>query len=111
MRKGRAGAGMETGIGAASDFYRLRVIRLTEAEMPEFEWREDILWREPATAGPVSEYVRHRVEALALDDAENVTVLGVFDATQDAAEAFDSAAEDLRTLTRSEFEDRYFPAR
>jgi hypothetical protein len=101
---------MAKGIGAASDFYRVRVTRVTEADAPEFEWREDILYREPAPAEDEVELVHHRVEVVALDDDENVVAIGVFDSVADATEAFDTAAEDLQTLTRSEFEDRYFPA-
>jgi hypothetical protein len=101
---------MAKSIGAAGDYYRVRVTRVTEADAPEFEWREDILWREPAAAEDETEHVHHRVEVVALDDDENVTAIGVFDSMQDAAEAFDAAAEDMRVLTRSEFEERYFPA-
>jgi hypothetical protein len=101
---------MTQGIGAAGDFYRVRVTRVTEADAPEFEWREDILWREPAASEDPTEYLHHRVEVVALDDDENVTVIGVFHSVQDADEAFQGASEDMRNLTRSEFEDRYFPA-
>jgi hypothetical protein len=102
--------GGSKGIGAASDFYRVRVVRMSEADPPEFEWRDDILYREPAAAEPASDYEHFRVEAVAIDDDENVTTLGLFDASQDASEAVETAAEDLANLTRSEFEDRYFPA-
>lgn len=102
--------GASKGIGAASDFYRVRVVRMSETEPPEFEWRDDILWREPAAVEPEPDVEHYRVEAVAIDDEENVTPLGVFESTQDAAEAVDTAAEDLGNLTRSEFEDRYFPA-
>ena len=101
---------MGNGIGAASDFYRVRVSRVTESDAPEFEWREDILWREPAAAEEEAEVVHHRVEVVALDDADNVTAIGIFESVQDATEAYDTACEDMGTLTRSEFEDRYFPA-
>lgn len=101
---------MSKGIGAASDYYRVRVTRVTEADAPEFEWREDILWREPAAAEAAVEHDLHRIEVIALDDDENVTTIGVFDTMQDASEAFETASEDISALTRSEFEDRYFPA-
>lgn len=97
-------------IGAASDFYRVRVTRVTESDAPEFEWREDILWREAAAPDEETEVVHHRVEVVALDDAERVTLIGTFDTVPDATEAFDTASEDMANLTRSEFEDRYFPA-
>jgi hypothetical protein len=102
--------GASKGIGAASDFFRVRVVRLSETEPPEFEWRDDILWREPAAVEPEADCEHFRVEAVAIEDDENVTLLGLFDSPHDAAEAVESAAEDLQNLTRSEFEDRYFPA-
>jgi hypothetical protein len=83
---------------------------MSEADPPEFEWRDDILYREPAVDDPAPEQEHYRVEAVAIDDDENVTMLGLFESPQDAAEALDTAAEDLDRLTRSEFEDRYFPA-
>lgn len=83
---------------------------MSEADPPEFEWRDDVLWREAAEVDPGPDYEHFRVEAVAVDDDENVTPLGIFDSSNDAAEALESAAEDLGTLTRSEFEERYFPA-
>jgi hypothetical protein len=97
-------------IGAADDFYRVRTIRVSEVDAPEFEWRDDVLWREPVASNPGPEQESFRVEAIAIDDDENVTVIGTFDSSQDAAEALETATEDLMNLTRSEFEERYFPA-
>jgi hypothetical protein len=97
-------------IGAADDFYRVRVIRLSEGDAPEFDWRDDVLWREPVRPEPGPDYESFRVEAMAIDDDENVTVIGVFDSPQDATEGLETAVEDLQNLTRSEFEERYFPA-
>jgi hypothetical protein len=99
------------GIGAAKDYFRLRVTRLTQADAPEFEWREDILYREPPGMADDVESTYHRVEVVALDDDERVVAIGVFESIQDASEASETAAEDLESLTRSEFEERYFPAR
>lgn len=110
VRKGGSSVGASKGIGAASDFYRVRTVRMSEAEPPEFEWRDDILWREPTATEPGPDYEHFRVEAVAIDDDENVTPLGFFDSPHDAAEALETAAEDLQNLTRSEFEERYFPA-
>lgn len=100
---------MEKGIGAASDFYRLRLMRVDDADAPEFEWREDILWRNPAVTPPPEREIC-RVEAVSLDDGDVVIPLGMFEAPSDAYEALTSAEEELRLLTRSEFEERYFPA-
>ncbi len=95
--------------GAATDFYRVRMVHYDESDAPEFEWRDDILWRTPPVE-PVGEYEIWRVEAVLLDDEESLVVLGMFDNPQDAHEALAGTEEDLGQLTKSEFEERYFPA-
>ena len=100
---------MGTGIGAAGDYYRLRLTHLDTVDGPDFEWREDILYRRPEVAAP-AEAELFRVEAVALIDEEDVTPLGAFEAPEDAYEALAAANEDLAELTRQEFEERYFPA-
>ncbi len=100
---------MATGIGAASDYYRVRTMRFDTVDSPAFEWRDDVLYRRHEASTP-SEDAHFRVEAVALDDDDDVTVLGEFRRAEDAHEALSAASEDLALLTRSEFEERYFPA-
>ena len=100
---------MGTGIGAANEYYRVRLTHLDGADSPDFEWREDILYRQPKTTAP-TEYELFRVEAVALGDEEDVTPLAEFSSADDAHEALGAAADDLGGLTRAEFEERYFPA-
>ena len=100
---------MSKGIGSAGDYYRLRLMHVDDTDSPEFDWREDILWRSPQITPPV-EYELYRIEAVSLDDSESVTPLGLFDSLSDAHEALETASEEIDVLTRSEFEDRYFPA-
>lgn len=100
---------MSKGIGDASDYYRVRLMHVGESDEPDLEWREDILYRRPPVQH-VDEYELYRVEAVALDDEDDVTLLGAFDSTADAHEALAAAEEELAELTRSEFEERYFPA-
>jgi hypothetical protein len=95
--------------GAASDFYRVRLMHVDDSDSPEMEWRDDILYRRPPSEEP-DEYELWRVQAVAVDDDENVTVLGVFDEVADAHEALAAAAEDLAQMTVAQFEERYFPA-
>ena len=99
---------MGKGIGAADDYYRLRLMHLGESDEPDLEWREDILWRQPPTQH-IEEYERYRVEAVSLDNEDDVTTLGTFESAEEAHEALSSAEEEISELTRSEFEDRYFP--
>lgn len=100
---------MAVGIGAASDYYRVRLMHLDGVDSPDFEWREDILYRRPEAVQPV-EYEMFRVEAVAIGDEEDVTPLGLFETAEDAHEALAAASEDLAASTRAEFEERYFPA-
>jgi hypothetical protein len=100
---------MGKGIGAASDYYRLRVMHVGDSDEPDLEWRDDILYRRPPT-GHVEEYELYRVEAVALADEDDITLLAAFGAAEDAREAIMDAQEALLAMTRSEFEERYFPA-
>jgi len=95
-------------IGNACDFYRLRVIRMDESDTPEMEWRDDILWRRPPSQH-IEELDLYRVEAVSLDDDDDVTPLATFDTSDDAAGALEEAQEALGEMTKSEFEDTYFP--
>jgi hypothetical protein len=95
--------------GAASDYYRLRTMRMDDSDSPDLEWRDDILWRRPP-ADVQGEHESWRVEAVAVDDDENVTTLGIFDDPDDAHDALASAEGDLAGLTVAQFEERYFPA-
>ena len=96
-------------IGNACDFYRLRVIRMDESDTPEMEWRDDILWRRPPSQH-IEELDLYRVEAVSLDDDDDVTPLATFDISDDAADALEEAQEALGEMTKSEFEDTYFPS-
>ena len=100
---------MSNVIGNASDFYRLRVIRLDEGDVPEMEWRDDVLYRRSDAASP-DEYDVWRVEAVDVEDDENVTLIGTFDTVEDAERWVDTAGDDLSTMTKSEFERTYFPS-
>jgi len=93
-------------IGAASDFYRLRVTRLNEPDEPDLEWRDDILYREPPRQrmGEVESYA---IEAVSVDD-EQATEIAEYESSDAAHAALASIADDLDELTRSEFEHRYF---
>jgi hypothetical protein len=93
-------------IGAAEDFYRLRVIRLDETDEPDLEWREDILYRTP----PVRELEVTEdwvLESVTLDEDETVTRLGRYESVAEAHAALDEAREALQDLTKSQFEEQY----
>jgi len=92
-------------IGAASDFYRLRVTRLNEPDEPDLEWRDDILYREPPTQR-MGEIESYAIEAVSIDD-EQAFEIALYASSDEAHTALAAIAEDLEELTRSEFETRY----
>ncbi|MBE0476724.1 MAG: hypothetical protein IBX62_06505 [Coriobacteriia bacterium] len=93
-------------IGAAEDFYRLRIVRVDEGEEPQLEWREDVLYRRPAAEEP-EQRVLYVVQAVSLDDDEACWSVGEFEDPREAHLFLDGAEEDLRGLTRSRFDERY----
>ena len=95
-------------IGAASEYYRLRILHVGETDVVDLQWRDDILWRQSRAHGATESEV-YVVQAVALPHDDKATVLAAFDTPEDAHDALAAAQHDLQLLTRSEFEDRYFP--
>lgn len=93
-------------IGAASEFYRVRVMSVDATDEPDFEWHDDILYRAPSVDQP-EERVLWAVEAVALDDAETVTRIACFESYGHAMEFLGSVREDLAELTKSGFEEQH----
>jgi hypothetical protein len=93
-------------IGAASEFYRLRLTRYDATDEPDFEWRDDVLYRTPP-AERIEEREEWAVEAVTLDEHETISELARFAASDEAHEFLDTAGEDLQELTKSGFEERY----
>ena len=91
--------------GRASDFYRLRVIKVAEDSDVDLNWRADILYRQPASA-PMTIKTWYVVQAISIDD-ESPHNLKRF-TTGEAAMRFKDRIEDLlRELTKQQFEDRF----
>ncbi len=93
-------------IGQAADFYRLRLTRLEELSGLDFEWRDDILYRQPPRSDVHEEEV-WIVEAVELDDEDVVRELGRFATRDHAEDLLQEAQEALDEMTRSRFEARY----
>ncbi len=94
-------------IGNADEFWRLRMTRVDTTQGLDFEWHEDILYREPMVDhGDEVEF--WHVEAVRLDDADSVVRLATFDTETDARAYLEVAQEDLSDLTKSRFELSYF---
>jgi hypothetical protein len=94
-------------IGNADEFWRLRITRVDTTQGLDFEWHDDILYREPEVDhGDEVEF--WHVEAVRVDDAESVVRLATFSSDNEAREFLATAQEDLRDLTKSRFEMAYF---
>lgn len=93
-------------IGAADEFWRVRLTRVDTTEELDFEWHDDILYREPRVrqAGDVELW---HVEAVRLDDAEQIVRLETFPDEADAREFARAVTEDLHEMTKSAFEETY----
>lgn len=91
--------------GKASDFYRLRVIKVNEDSDVDLNWREDILYRRPPGA-PMSTKVWYVIQAVMIDNESSYNLKRFV--TGEAAMRFKDRIEELlRDLTKQEFEERF----
>lgn len=97
-------------IGAADEFWRLRLTRVDTTEDLDFEWHPDILYREPqvSQAGEVERWI---VEAIRIEDYETIIEVATFDDRDVAEDFFKRAEEDLSEMTKSQFEEGYLTPR
>lgn len=93
-------------IGPATDFYRLRLASVDATDEPEFEWRDDVLYRTPPADQP-AERIEWVVEAVTLDEDETVVRLACFAEHDEARGFLERTTEDMKDLTKSGFEERY----
>ncbi|MDZ4065048.1 MAG: hypothetical protein U1E22_10340 [Coriobacteriia bacterium] len=100
---------MGSTIGAAADFYRLRVTRLDDSGALDLEWRDDILYREPPRQ-TVPESEVWRIEAVNVDDEDDVRLVAMYEDAEGAHDALETLQEELETLTKSQFEEAFLAA-
>lgn len=92
--------------GDASEFYRLRVVRMDDSTGLDLEWRDDILYREPPE-GHVEEYAVWRVEVVSVLDDAPVVSLGEYGSETEAEDRMHDAEADLESMTKSAFDARF----
>ena len=91
--------------GRASDFYRLRVIKVSEDSEVDLKWQADILYRRPVSL-PMATKIWYVVQTISIDSEEPANLKRF--ATGEAAMRFKDRVEELlRELTKQEFEDRF----
>ena len=100
---------MSRTIGVASDFYRLRVMTVDTTDAVDFEWREDILYREHPPGAEIVDDQAYTVEAVLLDDDDIAFPMKTFADPAEARGWLDERESELGEMTKSEFEGAYFP--
>lgn len=96
-------------IGSADEFWRLRVTKVDTTEELDFEWHEDILYREPVVHDADEVELWH-VEAVSLEDPERIVRIETHTSREDADGFVERAHDDLLDMTRSQFEATYLSA-
>lgn len=93
-------------IGDASEFYRTRIVRVDDADAPELQWREDILYRHPPVQA-IEEFAVYRVELVELATDDVATSLGEYVTAEEARDVESEVIEALESMTKSAFDARY----
>jgi hypothetical protein len=91
--------------GDASDFYRVRVIKIEETEMPDFDWEEDVLIKKPKIEIPDSK-VKFCVQIVSVDERKIFPITSFKSETR-AKLAKRKIEEDIWELTKNQFEKKY----
>jgi len=91
--------------GKADDFYRARVLTLEEEVMPDFDWRDDILYRAPEEYRSRTKK-KYCLQVVELDTRKN-QILKQYSDKREANEALAEIEENLKELTKMEFEKKY----
>lgn len=93
-------------IGAADEFWRLRLTRVDATSAPDFEWRDDVLYRE-TPADEVAESELWNVEAVTIDDYETIVSIATYDDAGKARAFMERVSADLAEMTKHQFEEAY----
>lgn len=96
-------------IGNADEFWRLRLTRVDTTGDFDFEWHDDILYREPRSRA-LGDVEQWHVEAVSTDDYDVMVRLGTFENRESAEGFFERAKLDLTEMTKNQFEECYLSA-
>ncbi len=95
--------------GKADDFYRARILTLEEEMFPDFDWRDDILYRSPSKER--SEMRKQYCLQIVELDTKKDRIVKEYTDRREAERALRSIEHDLSELTKIEFEGKYFSSR
>jgi hypothetical protein len=91
--------------GQASDFYRVRLIKVKEEEPAELSWEEGASYFPPPIEKSKSA-VKYRLEVVELD-TEKAYPFRSFISLEEAQKFLSKMEEELGILTKNEFENKY----
>lgn len=91
--------------GKASDFYRVRIITFEEEIPPDFDWRDDVLYRESKEVSDAIEK-KYALQVVELD-SHNHQVIEEFKELAVANRIRQDLQEDLETFTKIQFDKKY----
>jgi formylmethanofuran dehydrogenase subunit E len=91
--------------GKADDFYRARILTLEEEVLPDFDWRDDILFHSPSGYGGGTR-IKYCLQIVDLDSSKN-HIFKKYASRKEAEQVLKKMKEDLKELTKMEFEKKY----
>lgn len=91
--------------GKASDFYRARILTLEEEVPPDFDWRDDVLYRTPKEHCSRIK-IDYCLQIIDLDSRKS-QVLKQYSNRTEAEQTLKIIEEQLDDLTKMEFEKKY----
>ncbi len=92
--------------GKASEFYRVKLVALTENQPEEFDWKDDILYRNQPDRFDVVNKTEHMIIIVDIDTGENFYVRP-YSSRPKAQKKFDIIEKNLKELTKIQFDKRY----
>ena len=95
--------------GKADDFYRARIMTLEEEMFPDFDWRDDILYRSPSKQH--SEMRKQYCLQIVDLDTKKGQIIKRYTNRKEADKALKMIDHDLKELTKIEFEEKYVSCR
>lgn len=94
-------------IGPAKEFYRLRIVKLSELDEPSLDWADDVLYRRPVVE-PLGTSDSYVVEVVGINDEVVVCLTEPMHSHSEALSFLERAQDDLSDSTLSDFKAKYF---
>lgn len=91
--------------GSAREFYRARIISLDTQDVEKLDWSEEILYQQPKRK-KINPKTKYKLEILEIDK-NNALAKYFLKSHEDAEKKLNGIFEDINTLTKNEFDNKY----